>query len=114
MITNETLLHEPLPISLGWLDDSMKLTGPTEENPYFNEDTGSSAADMQEHVVAYEANMRKLAQAVVPAGGFWWQLITGSGPQISKFGYADTYHLFCSKLQYYTEICHTCCSCLCF
>jgi len=87
MISNETLLHEPLPIGLGWLDDSMQLTGPTEENQYFIQDTGSSPQDMQEHVASYQENMYKLAQTVVPKGGFWWQLISGRGPQISKFGY---------------------------
>ena len=57
MITNETLEHKPIPIGLGWLDDSMQLKGPTEENPFFIEDTGSTAEDMQNHVTAYRANM---------------------------------------------------------
>jgi hypothetical protein len=36
MISNQTLLHkhpqtgEPQPIGLGWLDDAMTITGPTE------------------------------------------------------------------------------------
>ena len=40
MISNETLLHKdattgaPQVIGLGWLDDSMKLSGPTEEDKH--------------------------------------------------------------------------------
>ena len=61
MIDNQTLLHPGVPIGLGWLDDSMKLTGvcvcvcalhdapshelhagPTEEDKHFINDTGST------------------------------------------------------------------------
>jgi hypothetical protein len=41
MVTNETLLHvdpttgRPQPIGLGWLDDSMTMNGPTEEDPNY-------------------------------------------------------------------------------
>ena len=86
MISAETLLHKPLPISLGWLDDSMQLQGPTEEDTNFVADTNSSASEMQDHVMAYRRNMYNLAQAVVAKGGFWWQLVRGSTPQISAFG----------------------------
>lgn len=57
MITNLTLLHKPIPIGLGWLDDAMQLKGPTEENSHFIEDTGSTPQDMQDHVNAYRHNM---------------------------------------------------------
>jgi len=86
MISSETLLHKPTPISLGWLDDSMKLTGPTEEDTNFIADTGSSADDMVDHVGAYRKNMYNLAQKVVKQGGFWWQLVRGPTPQIANFG----------------------------
>merc|ERR1719223_1299037 len=86
MISNETLQHKPSPIGLGWLDDSMKINGPTEENKFFVSDTGSTLQDMQDHVAAYRTNMGKLAQTVVEAGGFWWQLVKGRSPGISRWG----------------------------
>jgi hypothetical protein len=57
MVTEETLYHKdpatgkPQPIGLGWLDDYMKITGPTEENPFYIADTGASTADMASQVV---------------------------------------------------------------
>ena len=70
MISNETLLHKPLQIGLGWLDDSMTLQGMTEGAPYptWVEDTGSSAQDMQDHVNAYHANIKALQEKIVPMG----------------------------------------------
>jgi hypothetical protein len=79
MVNNQTLNHSPLPIGLGWLDDTMLLAGPTEENPNFVADTGSTPSDMQAHARAYERNMYRLSQAVVPVGGFFWQLGKGWG-----------------------------------
>lgn len=35
MISNETLLRRPLAIGLGWMDDSMTLSGPTEMDKNF-------------------------------------------------------------------------------
>eukprot|EP00039_Didymoeca_costata_P015930 m.277463 g.277463 ORF g.277463 m.277463 type:complete len:615 (+) comp16307_c0_seq7:50-1894(+) len=83
MISNETLHHNP-PIGLGWLDDSMTLQGMTEGAPYptWVEDTGSSPQDMQDHVNAYHRNMANLANKLVPMGGFYWQLMKSSGPQV--------------------------------
>eukprot|EP00656_Telonema_subtile_P001746 TRINITY_DN10758_c0_g2_i2.p1 TRINITY_DN10758_c0_g2~~TRINITY_DN10758_c0_g2_i2.p1 ORF type:complete len:445 (-),score=93.61 TRINITY_DN10758_c0_g2_i2:229-1563(-) len=85
MVTNETLLHknpstgEPQPIGLGWLDDSMTLTGPTEEDSHYVADTGASDTEMQAQVSAYQASMQDLIKTVLPMGGFWWQLMDSSG-----------------------------------
>lgn len=48
MISAETILHKPIGIGLGYLDDSMTLQGMTEGAPYptWVEDTGSSPQDM--------------------------------------------------------------------
>jgi hypothetical protein len=57
MVTDETLYHKdaatgkPQPIGLGWLDDSMKMSGPTEEDKNYIADTGASTADMASQVV---------------------------------------------------------------
>eukprot|EP00051_Salpingoeca_urceolata_P027693 m.482796 g.482796 ORF g.482796 m.482796 type:complete len:583 (-) comp22669_c0_seq1:268-2016(-) len=80
MISNETLFHKG--VSLGWLDDSMKLTGPTEEDTHFINDTGLSAAEMQASVAAYQKNIRTLQKKVVSLGGFYWQMIRGQVPEI--------------------------------
>lgn len=84
MISNETLLHKPLQIGLGWLDDSMTLQGMTEGAPYptWVEDTGSSPQDMTDHVNAYHANIARLQKKLVPMGGFYWQMIHGRGPMV--------------------------------
>lgn len=82
MISNETLFHknpvtgEPQPIGLGWLDDSMKSSGPTEEDRNYIADTGASPADMQAQVDAYKESVNALKAKVVPMGGFWWQLMS--------------------------------------
>ena len=81
MVTNETLYHknpktgEPQVIGLGWLDDSMRKNGPTEEDRNYIADTGASDEDMKEQVAAYEASMLALKKKVVPMGGYWWQLM---------------------------------------
>jgi hypothetical protein len=75
MISNETLLHkdpvtgEDAMISLGWMDDSMTLNGPTEEDPNYIADTGFSAAEMQDQVDAYRATIAQFNEAVHAAGG---------------------------------------------
>jgi hypothetical protein len=57
MVTDETLYHKdpatgkPQPIGLGWLDDSMRMNGPTEEDKNYIADTGASTADMASQVV---------------------------------------------------------------
>lgn len=89
MVSNETLYHEPQMINLGWLDDSMTLNGPTEEDKHFISDTGSTPQDMQEHVAAYRKNMAALADKVVPMGGWWWQLTESKGPGVHTLGPAD-------------------------
>ena len=56
MVTNETLHHtDPVtgkaqPIGLGWLDDSMSMGGPSEEDKNYIADTGASPQDMAEQV----------------------------------------------------------------
>jgi hypothetical protein len=85
MISNETLLHvnpqtgKPQTINLGWLDDAMHANGPTEEDRNFIADTGASPQEMKELVAAYQASMLALKKAVIPAGGFWWQLMDKAG-----------------------------------
>ena len=73
MISNETLLHKPA-ISLGYLDDTMSVHGPSEEDRHFINDTGSTAAEMQEHADAYATNMLRLERQLVKTGGFWHQV----------------------------------------
>lgn len=90
MITNETLFHknpitgETQMISLGWLDDSMTLSGPTEEDSNYIADTGATSQDMQDQVDAYQASMVALIEAVIPLGGFYWQLMDGSGARLNS------------------------------
>ena len=72
MISNETLLHQPQMINLGWLDDGMGLDGMSEASPGWVEDTGSTAEEMQDHVDAFHANIGKLQKQVVKHGGFYW------------------------------------------
>lgn len=89
MITNETLLHKnpqtgkPQVIGLGWLDDSMTPHGPTEEDRNYMADTGADDADMKTQVAAYKATMTALVKKVVPMGGYWWQLMDGSGNKLA-------------------------------
>eukprot|EP00035_Acanthoeca_spectabilis_P024842 m.455618 g.455618 ORF g.455618 m.455618 type:complete len:638 (+) comp20907_c0_seq1:3-1916(+) len=89
MISNETLLHkdpltgEPQPIGLGWLDDSMQPGGPTEEDRNYIADTGASPAEMEEQVQAYQESIYELKKKVLPMGGFWWQLMDGSGMKVN-------------------------------
>lgn len=74
---------KPQMIGLGWLDDSMKLTGPTEEDRNYIADTGASAADMQAQVDAYEESMEELKATLIPLGGFYWQLMDGGGAKLN-------------------------------
>jgi hypothetical protein len=90
MISNETLRHKPHALSLGYLDDSMTLHGPTEEDSHFIADTASTPAEMQEHVAAYNANMRRLELELVAQGGFWHQAMK-PGPRIRPIR-DDCYH----------------------
>ena len=92
MISTETLEHAPQ-ISLGYLDDLMSLRGPSETEGHFIDDTGSTAQEIQVHVAAYLANMRRLEHALVDHGGFWQGLVDhgegrgmGRGPQIRPLG----------------------------
>ena len=98
MVTNETLLHknpvtgEPQPINLGWLDDSMGSTGPSEEDKRYMLDTcGSNSslacvADQESQVAAYKASMQALQDKVVPMGGFWWQLMNTHAGHLAAAG----------------------------
>lgn len=89
MISDETLFHkDPVtgqaqPIGLGWLDDSMTLSGPTEEDRNYIADTGASPADMAAQVAAYKASMQLLIETIIPAGGFFWQLMDGQGARLN-------------------------------
>ncbi len=87
MINNETLLHKPTAINLGWLDDEISLQGMSEGGkgvpyPTWVADTGSTPEDMQDHVDAFRRNIAKLQKATVENGGFYWQMVTGRGPLI--------------------------------
>ena len=90
MVTNETLFHKdpvtgrPQVIGLGWLDDSMGASGPSEEDTRYIPDTGASPKDMYEQVVAYQESMYQLIKKVVPLGGFWWQLMDNGGMQLNQ------------------------------
>jgi hypothetical protein len=81
MISNETLLHKhphtglPQPIGLGWLDDAMTIHGPTEEDKFYQVDTGATSDEMAAQVAAYRESMIQLTKKVVGMGGFWWQLM---------------------------------------
>ena len=92
MVTNETLFHtnpetgEAQPIGLGYLDDWMTLQGPTEEDRNYIADTGSNSEDMMSQVAAYQETMYQLTKKVLSLGGFWWQLMDGSGVQINPTG----------------------------
>ena len=88
MISNETLFHknpitgESQVIGLGWLDDAMHTTGPTEEDKNYIADTGASAESMAAQAAAYQASMLALTEKVLPIGGFWWQLMDQRGVKL--------------------------------
>lgn len=90
MITGETLNHTdpvsgaPAPIGLGWLDDSMTMSGPTEEDGNYIADTGASQQDMADQVAAYQESMAALVRATIANGGYYWQLMDGSGAQLNQ------------------------------
>ena len=83
MISEQTLKHRPL-INLGWLDDSISLNGMSEGAPLgtWVMDTGSSPQDMQDHTDAFRHNIARLQRAIHARGGFYWQMIQGSGPEV--------------------------------
>ena len=60
--------HQLKHCNIGWLDDSMTMGGPTEEDTNFIADTGASTAEMAEQVAAYQESMLELKQKVVPIG----------------------------------------------
>lgn len=89
MISNETLYHknpitgEPQMISLGWMDDSMTLNGPTEEDPNYIADTGFTPAQMQDQVAAYRTTIAQFDVAVKAAGGFTWMMMSWDGAKLN-------------------------------
>jgi len=70
---------EPQPIGLGWLDDAMTPTGPTESDTNYVNDTGANATEMEAQNAAFGESMRQLGVKVKALGGFWWQLMGDSG-----------------------------------
>lgn len=92
MISNETLFHKnpatgaPQVIGLGWLDDSMSLSGPSEEDKNYIVDTGASAASMMAQTAAYRETIWQLTKKVLPMGGFWWQLMDSRGVKVNPTG----------------------------
>jgi len=90
MISNETLFHtnpitgEPQMISLGWMDDSMQMSGPTEEDSNYIADTGATTQDMQDQVLAYRETITQFNQAVAAKGGFTYMMASGGGAQLNK------------------------------
>lgn len=84
MISNLTLLHEPIPINVGWIDDEISLEGMSEGAPYptWVADTASTPGEMQDHVDSFRRNVARLQKAIVRHGGFYWQMITGRGPLV--------------------------------
>lgn len=85
MVSNETLYHknpitgESQAIGLGWLDDVMHASGPTEEDKNYIDDTGASPESMAQQAAAYDASIAALKEKVLPIGGFWWQLMDQRG-----------------------------------
>lgn len=84
MISNQTLLHKPQAINLGWMDDGMQIGGMTEGAPIptWMVDTGTTPQEMEDHIDAFKNNVGRLQQATVANGGFYWQMIQGDGPNI--------------------------------
>ena len=70
-------------INLGWLEDGKGLTGHSQASPGWVPDTGSSLDEMQDHVDAFRSNIGTLQRKVVELGGFYWQMIRGTGPMVS-------------------------------
>jgi len=89
VISNETLYHtnpvtgEPAMISLGWMDDSMTMNGPTEEDPNYIADTGFSTAEMTDQVAAYRTTIAQFNQAVHDAGAFTWMMMQWDGAKLN-------------------------------
>jgi hypothetical protein len=89
MISNETLFHknpttgEPQIISLGWMDDSMQMTGPTEEDSNYIADCGFSTQEMADQVAAYRETISQFNQAVAQHGGFTWMMMDWGGAHLN-------------------------------
>lgn len=89
MISNETLFHknpvtgEPQMISLGWMDDSMTMNGPTEEDSNYIADCGFSQQEMADQVGAYRETINQFNQAVVKNGGFTWMMMNWRGALVN-------------------------------
>ena len=49
------------------------------------ESTSWPRQDMADHVAAYQANIARLQEKIVPMGGFYWQMIKGHGPEVRPF-----------------------------
>jgi hypothetical protein len=64
--------------------------GPTEEDKNYIADTGASPASMMAQTAAFSQSMYELVKKVLPAGGFWWQLMDGTGVQLNPTGHWDS------------------------
>jgi hypothetical protein len=89
MISNETLFHknpvtgEPQMISLGWMDDSMGINGPSEEDSNYIADCGFSQQEMADQVAAYRETITQFNEAVFSNGGFTWMMMDWGGARLN-------------------------------
>jgi len=74
IINSATILHQPVAIGVGWLDDDMTMAGPTELDPNFLVDTGLTEAETEDSVVAFNKTMTRMFDKLVGMGGWAWQL----------------------------------------
>lgn len=74
IINNATILHQPHAIGVGWLDDAMTPSGPTELDPNFLADTGLTTESAAAAAVAWNKTMTRMFNKLVAMGGFAWQL----------------------------------------
>eukprot|EP01043_Picozoa_sp_COSAG02_P008111 COSAG02_NODE_253_length_26942_cov_80.561152_3_plen_174_part_00 len=64
----------------------LSMLGPTEEDSHYIVDTGASPASMMAQTSAFRESMHQLVQKVRSLGGFWWQLMDGSGVKLNPTG----------------------------
>jgi hypothetical protein len=73
IINTATILHQPVAIGVGWLDDLMTMDGPSELDPNFLEDTGLTTAETKVYLrfspLATKPNLHSPARNMVPTEG---------------------------------------------